>query len=454
MFSLSSSPLHRDQLNSDLANSSAGAIVVFEGWVRDHNQGKKVESLEYQVYHELALKEGQRILSEAKEKFNLHHLIAVHREGHLKIGEIAIWIGATASHRDDAFRATRYVIDEIKHRLPVWKKEHYVDEKASWVFCKDHHHHVHFEEGDYYAKQALVINQEKLKNARVLVVGAGGLGCPALVNLASAGVGLIKVVDPDHISLSNLHRQFLYTPNLVGEKKALVAKTRLKELNPFIQVEAIVDFFRPDHLHDIDLVLDCTDSMKTKYFIHDACFKQQIPFISAGVFKQEAQLRTFRPKSGCLRCFVTETPDDSLLGNCNDFGVVGAWTSVVGSMQASEAIEWIQYGTNASVSTTLHIDLKSFSLTKIRNSAHPDCPTCLGVHELQHSAFEVEDLSDGEILDIRNMTDADLHSLKPSGKKMILCCHRGVRSLKLTKELRELGHKNIFSLKGGVAGTF
>jgi adenylyltransferase/sulfurtransferase len=453
MFSLSSTALDRDQLSTQLAHQGAGAIVVFEGWVRDHNQGKKVKSLEYQIYRELATKEGERILSEAKEKFNLHQILAIHREGHLQLGDIAIWIGATATHRDDAFKATRYVIDEIKHRLPIWKKEHYVAEEPTWVFCRDHHHHVHFEEVDYYAKQALVVSQEKLKKARVLVIGAGGLGCPVLVNLACSGVGHIKVVDPDQISLSNVHRQFLYTPHLVGEKKALVARSRVKEINPFIQVEAIIDFFRPDHLSHIDLVIDCTDSMKTKYFIHDVCLKNQIPFISAGVFKHEAQLRTIVPQQGCLRCFVTETPDDSLLGNCNDFGVVGAWTSVVGAMQASEAIEWIQQGRNASSEATLHVNLKNLSLMKIKNKANLDCPTCFGKHEVRENTLEVDHVGEGELLDIRELSDHDLHALAPSENKLILCCHHGVRSLKLTKELRELGHKNVFSLKGGASST-
>src|SRR4051812_14739088 len=118
MFSLSDENLKRDDLYDSLLNDKAGAIVVFEGWVRNHNEGKPVTSLEYQVYPELALKEGKKILDEARQKFNLHDVKSVHRQGHLKLGDIAIWIGATASHRDDAFKATRYIIDEIKHRLP------------------------------------------------------------------------------------------------------------------------------------------------------------------------------------------------------------------------------------------------------------------------------------------------------------------------------------------------
>jgi molybdopterin synthase catalytic subunit len=159
MFSISKDTLNRDNLIAQLSNDKAGALVVFEGWVRDHNEGKSVSSLEYQIYHALALKEGERILQEAKEKFNLHNVMTVHREGHLNLGEMAIWIGATSSHRDDAFKATRYVIDEIKHRLPVWKKEHYVSGKKEWVFCRHHHHHVHFEETDYYQKQSWLIRK-------------------------------------------------------------------------------------------------------------------------------------------------------------------------------------------------------------------------------------------------------------------------------------------------------
>jgi molybdopterin/thiamine biosynthesis adenylyltransferase/molybdopterin synthase catalytic subunit len=451
MFSLSTQPLHRDELHQALANKSSGAIVVFEGWVRNHNEGKEVQSLEYQVYRELALKEGERILQEAKDKFNLHHVMSVHREGHLKLGDIAIWIGATASHRDDAFKATRYVIDEIKLRLPVWKKEHYSAHESNWVFCRHHHHHVHFEEANYYQKQSRLIKQAKLKNARVLVVGAGGLGCPVLVNLATAGVGFLRVVDPDSISLSNIHRQFLYSPHLVGEKKVAVAKSRLLDLNPFIQVDSIISFFKADHLHQIDLVLDCTDNMKTKYLIHDACLEHQIPLISAGLFKYEGQLRTIIPGKGCLRCFVTQTPDDHLLGNCNDFGVLGASTSVLGSLQASEAIEFLQLGTNSSSETTIYLNLKSLHLMKLKNSRREDCLYCQGRMKTTQDLLEVENFENAELLDIRNLSDHDIMNLAPAAHKRVLCCHRGVRSLKVVEELRARGHENVFSLKGGAS---
>lgn len=236
LFTLTSGTIERDDLIKLLENHEAGALVSFEGWVRDHNQGKKVSSLEYQVYPELAHREGEKILREAKEKFNIHSVVCTHRFGHLKLGEIAVWVGAVASHRDDAFKATRYVIDEIKHRLPVWKKEHYVSERPEWVFCRDHHHHVHFHEADYYQKQKLVTKQDRLKASKVAVIGAGGLGCPVLTGLTTAGVGEIHVYDDDTINLSNIHRQPLYSPDVVGEKKITIAVTKMKALNPFISI--------------------------------------------------------------------------------------------------------------------------------------------------------------------------------------------------------------------------
>jgi len=138
LFNISETTIDPQSLINYLKCEQAGALVTFEGWVRDHNQGKSVTSLEYQVYQELAQKEGLKIIQEATEKFDLHKAIAVHRSGHLVIGETAVWVGTTASHRHTAFKATQYIIDQIKIRLPIWKKEHYVNEPAEWVYCKHH----------------------------------------------------------------------------------------------------------------------------------------------------------------------------------------------------------------------------------------------------------------------------------------------------------------------------
>jgi len=248
MFYITSDSLKRDILCEKLSNTKAGALVTFEGWVRDHNEGKKVSSLEYQIYDVLALKEGQKIIHEAIEKFNIHDAHAIHRFGHLKIKDMAIWIGVTATHRNDAYKASRYIIDQIKHRLPVWKKEHYLHHEAKWVFCKDHYNHVHFNEAEYYKKQNGFVDQEKLKNSKILVIGAGGLGCPALLSLVSAGVGEIHIIDFDKVEITNIHRQVLYHPGLVGEYKVSAAVSSLTQLNPYIKVTGENLFISSDNI--------------------------------------------------------------------------------------------------------------------------------------------------------------------------------------------------------------
>lgn len=135
MFKISTTSLDPAALKASLLDAHAGACVTFEGWVRNHNEGKPVLSLEYEAYAELAEKEGARILAEAREKFALSAVAGVHRAGHLQIGEMAVWVGVSAAHRGAAFDACRYVIDEIKARVPVWKKEHYASGTTEWINC-------------------------------------------------------------------------------------------------------------------------------------------------------------------------------------------------------------------------------------------------------------------------------------------------------------------------------
>ena len=125
-----------------LANERAGALVTFEGWVRNHNEGQQVGSLEYEAYALLAESEGERILAEARERFALSGAVAVHRTGHLRIGELAVWVGVTAEHRGAAFDACRYIIDEAKARLPIWKKEHYACGATAWINCATRGEHA------------------------------------------------------------------------------------------------------------------------------------------------------------------------------------------------------------------------------------------------------------------------------------------------------------------------
>jgi molybdopterin synthase catalytic subunit len=133
MFRLSEAPIDPVALARELAHVGAGACVTFEGWVRDHNEGRSVLRLGYQAYAPLALAEGERILAEAQEKFAIVDVRCVHRVGTLEIGELAVWVGVSAAHRGAAFDACRYVIDEVKRRVPIWKNEHYADGQSGWL---------------------------------------------------------------------------------------------------------------------------------------------------------------------------------------------------------------------------------------------------------------------------------------------------------------------------------
>lgn len=135
-FEFSASPLIVDQLREKLFDRAAGAYVGFEGWVRDHNEGRRVQCLEYEAYEELGLKEGEKIVEDAKLRFGITEAHCVHRVGKLEIGDLAVWVGVSSPHRDEAFTACRYIIDQVKYRVPIWKKEQYVDGDSGWVNCE------------------------------------------------------------------------------------------------------------------------------------------------------------------------------------------------------------------------------------------------------------------------------------------------------------------------------
>lgn len=139
MFKLSKTVIEIEPLKSALTDPRAGALTTFEGWVRNHNEGHDVTSLEYEAMESLAVKEAEYIIAEAKEKFSIYQAICVHRQGVLQIGDLAVWLGVTAAHRGEAFDACRYIIDEIKTRLPIWKKEHYKNGTSGWVNCQCSH---------------------------------------------------------------------------------------------------------------------------------------------------------------------------------------------------------------------------------------------------------------------------------------------------------------------------
>jgi adenylyltransferase/sulfurtransferase len=455
VFIIDEKPIEREAFARSLSNNKAGALTIFEGWVRDHNDGKSVQSLEYQVYPELALKVGEEILAETKLKYNIHDVKCTHRFGHLKLGDIAVCVGVTASHRDEAFKAARYVIDEIKHRLPMWKKEHYVDSPSEWVSCQGHHSQT---ETDYYKKQMDLVNQEALKRAKVLVVGAGGLGCPVLINLTSAGVGYICVADSDKIEFSNIHRQTLYTPHLVGKPKAPIAAQKLRALNPYVKIDALVTYVDESNVDSLvqnfDLIIDCTDNMQTKFTVHNSCFRHDKPLVTASIFKDEGQIRTLHSKSrwGCLYCSYESVPDDMILGNCNTFGALAGSLSVIGGIQSREAITFLQNGDNSTLKETFYFNVKSLEQTKIKNIKRIGCrcTTQMASEKVVEYLIDYETLTgEFEVVDLRNADENILDKYLDSKKKVAVLCHRGIRSRKIVEALRSQGHNHFYSVRGG-----
>ena len=139
-FILSSTPLDPFKLSQNFNATGAGAFTCFEGRVRDHNEGKSVVALDYEAYEPLCRAEMEKIFQEAQSRFAVIDIKAAHRTGQLKAGELAVWVGVLAAHRDEAFTGCRYVIDELKKRLPVWKKEYYADGSSQWTYCAQHSH--------------------------------------------------------------------------------------------------------------------------------------------------------------------------------------------------------------------------------------------------------------------------------------------------------------------------
>src|ERR1700733_4075828 len=349
-FSFSKTLLDTAAERQRVTDPACGGYASFEGWVRDHNEGQQVQHLEYEAFELLANKEGERIIAEAVERFGVEHAACVHRVGDLQLGEMAVWVGVSARHRQEAFLACRYIIDEVKHRVPIWKKEHYRNGDSGWVNCErcaavvHEHAHTHTHEGrptaDYSRQQALkevgAEGQAKLRAARVLVVGAGGLGVPVLSYLAGAGIGRIGIVDADRLEASNLHRQPLYSFDAIGQPKAQLAAARLRALNPDVDVQIyglrLTAANAVELISGWDLVIDCTDNFSTKFLINDVCVSARKPAILSSIYQYEGQLQVIRPDAhgACLRCIWPEATRDGLVGNCAEAGVLGPVPGVLG----------------------------------------------------------------------------------------------------------------------------
>jgi len=330
--------------------------------------------------------------------------------------------------------------------------------------------------------------QARLGAARVLVIGAGGLGVPVLQYLVAAGVGRIGIADPDRVEPSNLHRQPLYGPGDVGRLKVEAATERLRSLNPQVAIEPhaerVSDANADALLAGYDVVVECTDNLRSKFAVNDAVLRARKPAVFASVHQYEGQLQVYRPEPDCpcLRCLWPEPPVDGLVGTCAEAGVLGPVPATLGAIQAMEALKLLLGIDGGEPSSLVLIDLRALRTRTVRATRDPSCR-----HDgtagsgLPHGVAEPElevgfaTLSDArragyDLLDIRETHERDgdwpspaidwhlpLSRLLdeavplPRDRPLLLVCAHGVRSLALAGRLHATGYPHARSLRGGLA---
>ncbi|MBX3703905.1 MAG: ThiF family adenylyltransferase [Steroidobacteraceae bacterium] len=490
-FSLTHAPIDPGALAAGLALPEAGGFAAFEGRVRNHNEGRRVSGLEYEAFEALALEEGARIVAAAVRRHDVLAAQCVHRLGALAIGDVAVWVGVAARHRAEAFAACREIIDEVKHRLPIWKKERYQDGDSVWVNCERCAEHAHGPATAFeYTRQVALPEvgaegQRRLGEATVAVIGAGGLGCAVLSSLAGAGVGTIIVVDHDAVEPANLHRQPLYTPGDAGRPKAEAAAARLAAYNPTIRVLPRVLRLEPGNAEAIagqcDVIVDCSDNFATKFLVNDAAVRTGRPAVLASVYQYEGQLQVVRPDAGgsCLRCQWPEATRDGLVGNCEQSGVLGPVPAMLGQLQAMETLKLLLGLPGQLRDELLLVDLLDCSQRRL---AAPRDPRCAGgcvraagadagagaelelrlpiaeaaargfrivdIREPQECAFAPLPVPGQESVPMAQFLGGTVR-LDPEARYLLVCAH-GVRSRALAEWLRSQGRENVWSLAGGL----
>ena len=228
------------------------------------------------------------------------------------------------------------------------------------------------------------VGQEKLLGAKVLVVGAGGLGSPVLMYLAAAGVGALGVIDDDVVELSNLQRQIVHATSRIGQAKTASAAATLAEINPEVRVITHDERLTVDNVEaliaDYDVIADGSDNFATRYLVNDACYFGERPLVSAAMLRFDGQIATFKAYLGgdnpCYRCLFREAPPPGLVPSCSEAGILGALAGTLGSFQATEVLKEI-LGIGDSLSGSLMLyDSLAAEFQKITVKPDPDCPLC------------------------------------------------------------------------------
>ncbi len=346
------------------------------------------------------------------------------------------------------------------------------------------------EELQRYSRQILlpefgIEGQEQLKNARVLLIGAGGLGSPAALYLATMGVGTIGIIDDDKVAVSNLHRQILYREIDVGKRKAALAAARLSEFNSNTAIISNDSRLTPENaieiLSDFDLVLDGSDNFSTRYLVNDACLVLGIPLISSSILRFEGQLTILCTNDKpCYRCLFPEPPSAVDAPSCAEAGVIGALAGVMGTMMAMEAVKLLAKIGKPLVGKLLLYDALGANVRTIKVNRDPSCPACSipyskrklfdsyvfsdcgdNADEITWKAFSAHPMP---LIDVRE--EWEFASAPSTGKlipinslmgrieelpkeEFAIVCASGVRSLRAVLSLRERGIR-AKSIRGGL----
>lgn len=331
--------------------------------------------------------------------------------------------------------------------------------------------------------------QTRLQQAKVLCIGAGGLGSPVMLYLAGAGVGTLGIVDHDRVELSNLQRQIIYTSHDVGQKKVIAAKQRLIQFNPEIEIITHDTKIMHDNalalLALYDIVVDGTDNFAARYLINDACHYLKKPLISASIFQFEGQCSAFMMQHGpCYRCLYAYPPPNHFMPTCTDAGVLGVLPGLLGSIQATEVIKIILKMGQSLSGRLLTVDALSLQFREFQLEQSKDCPLCSQEHsfftlthdEEKYCMNTMEEITVQELLELRNqhahftlldvreVVEYDTYNLGgtliPLGQLperineldreqlIIVHCKSGGRSSRAVEFLKKAGF-NAKNLKGG-----
>ncbi|MGQ9632174.1 MAG: molybdopterin-synthase adenylyltransferase MoeB [bacterium] len=223
--------------------------------------------------------------------------------------------------------------------------------------------------------------QSKIRKARVLIVGAGGLGSPAALYLAASGVGTLGLVDFDVVDLSNLQRQIIHTVGDIGRPKVLSANEKVEALNPDVDVIAYDERLTPENIMGIiggyDVIIDGSDNFPTRYLVNDACVFADKPLVYGSVFKFDGQATVFKPHEGpCYRCLYPEPPPPGTVPSCQEAGVMGVLPGVIGLIQATEALKLILGIGRPLIGRLLIYDSLDMTFSEVRVRRNPGCPVC------------------------------------------------------------------------------